>query len=90
MLSEDESRQILARQVANVDSLFRSDDRLQHESPWSLGKSFFMVAAVGGIGLFLLIRGYPAAVFLWGDEKLARKDETGQNDCYGHCFLRFF
>jgi hypothetical protein len=34
-----------------------------------MGKSLFAVAAIALVGVVLLVRGYSAAVFLWGDEK---------------------
>ena len=34
-----------------------------------MGGPLLAVAAIAVVGAFLLFRGYPAAVFLWGDEK---------------------
>jgi hypothetical protein len=68
-LSEDEQRQILSKQVANVDTLFKHYDKIERESLWPVGKSLLAVAVIAAVGIALLIRGHPAAVFLWGDEK---------------------
>jgi hypothetical protein len=69
-LSEDEQRQILSRQVANVNTLFKHYDQIDRGPPVrSTVGSLLAVAAIAAVGLVLFIRGYPAAVFLWGDEK---------------------
>ncbi len=68
-LSDDEQRQILSRQVANIDALLEHYDNAQRESLSSTIRSFVAVAAIVLVGVFLIVRGYPTAVFLWGDEK---------------------
>ena len=68
-LSEDEQRQILSKQLANIDTLFKHYDKIHGESLRSVGGSLLAVAAIALVGLVLFVRGYPAAVFLWGDEK---------------------
>jgi hypothetical protein len=68
-LSEDEQRQIFSKQMANVNALFKHYDHIERESLSSVGKSLLAVAAIAAVGMVLLVRGYPAAVFLWGDEK---------------------
>jgi hypothetical protein len=72
-LSEGEQRQILSRQVANVSILFKHYDEVRRESLRSMVKSLLAVAVIAGVGVFLLVRGYPTMVFLWGDEK-SRKE----------------
>jgi hypothetical protein len=68
-LSEGEQRQILSRQMANVSTFFKHYDEVDRESRRSIGRSLLAVAAIAVVGVVLLVRGYPAAVFLWGDEK---------------------
>jgi hypothetical protein len=68
-LSEGDQRQILSRQIVNVSTFLKHYDELQREWLRGLGRSIFAVAAIAVIGVILLVRGYPAAVFLWGDEK---------------------
>jgi hypothetical protein len=68
-LSEDEQRRIFSRQIANVSSLFKHYDKIERESLRSVGTSLLPVAAIAVVGVVLFVRGYPAVVFLWGDEK---------------------
>lgn len=69
VLSEGEQRQILSKQMANVSTIFKHYDEAERESLKSMGRSLLAVAAIAVVGIVLLVRGYPAAVFLWGDEK---------------------
>ena len=68
-LSDDEQRQIFSRQIANVNTLFKHYDKIERESLRSAGASLLAVAAIAVVGVVLFVRGYPAVVFLWGDEK---------------------
>jgi hypothetical protein len=73
-LTEDEQRQILSRQVANVNALYKHYDQIDRGPPVrTTVKSLLAVAAIAVVGLVLIIRGYPAAVFLWGDEESRQK-----------------
>jgi hypothetical protein len=72
-LSEDEQRQILSRQVANVNTLFKHYDQIDRGPLRPKVLSLLAVAAIAVVGVVLFIRGYPAAVFLWGDEKSRQK-----------------
>jgi hypothetical protein len=68
-LTEDEQRQIFSRQMANVNSLFEHYDQIERESFKSARGTLLAAVAIAAVGIILFIRGYPASVFLWGDEK---------------------
>ena len=69
VLSEEEQRQVLSKQIANVNSLYKHYDTIERESLKTRGASLLAVAAIAVVGVVLFIWGYPAGVFLWGDEK---------------------
>ena len=68
-LSDGEQRQILSTQMTNISTVFKHYEEIDGVSLRSMGKSLLAVATITLVGVVLLVRGYPAGIFLWGDEK---------------------